>query len=81
MTKICSGMDLRYHKVAEEQDAIGWRQFMEGMICRGLRGLQEIYTTIKGSKVTGEQWPTGVIIKLLETTHKQWLYHCIQVHN
>jgi hypothetical protein len=55
MTEICSGMDHRYHKVAEEQDAIGWRQFMEGMICRGLRGLQEIYTTVKGSNVTGEQ--------------------------
>jgi hypothetical protein len=45
MTKICSGMDHRYCKVAEEQDAISWRQFMEGMTCRGLRGLQEIYTT------------------------------------
>ncbi len=41
---------------------------MEGMICRGLRGLQEIYNTVEGSNVTGEQWATGVIIKLLETT-------------
>ncbi len=81
MTKICSGMDHRYRKVAEEQDAIGWRQFMEGMICRGLKGLQEIYTTVKGSNVTGEQWATGVIIKLLEATHGQWLYCCVQVHN
>jgi hypothetical protein len=81
MTKICSGMEHRYCKVAEEQDAIGWRQFMEGMICRGLRGLQEIYTTVKGSNVTGEQWATGVIIKLLKTTHGQWLYCCIQVHD
>jgi hypothetical protein len=36
MTEICRGMDHRYRKVAEEQDAIGWRRFMEGMICRGL---------------------------------------------
>jgi hypothetical protein len=34
MTKICNRMDHRYRKVAEEQDAIGWRRFMEGMICR-----------------------------------------------
>jgi hypothetical protein len=23
----------------------------------------------------------GVIIKLLETTHRQWLYRCVQVHD
>jgi hypothetical protein len=74
-------MDHIYRKVAEELDAIGWRQFMEGMICCGLRGLQEIYTTVKGSNVTGEQWATGVIIKLLKTTHGQWLYCCVQIHN
>jgi hypothetical protein len=54
---------------------------MEGMICRALRGLQEIYTIVKGSNITGEQWATGVIIKLLKTTHGQWLYCCIQAHN
>jgi hypothetical protein len=80
MTKICSKMDHRYPKVAEEQDAIGWRQFMEGMICQGLRGLQEIYTTVQGSNDTGEHWEKGVLIKLLKTTHGQWLYRCIQVH-
>jgi hypothetical protein len=53
MTEICRGMDHRYWKVAEEQDAIGWRRFMEGMICRGLQGLQEIYTTVNGSNITG----------------------------
>jgi hypothetical protein len=81
MTEICRGMDNRYRRVGEEQDAIGWRKFMEGMICRGLRGLQELYTTFKGSNVSGEQWATGVVIKLLETTHGQWLYRCVQVHD
>jgi len=81
MTEICRGVDNRYRRVAEEQYAIGWRRFMEGMICRGLRGLQELYTTVKGSNVSGEQWATGVVIKLLETTHGQCLYRCIQVHD
>ena len=54
---------------------------MEGMICCGLRQLQELYTTIEGSNVTGEQWATGLITKLLETTHGQWLYRCVQVHD
>ena len=39
MTELCRGMGNRYQRVAEEQDAIGWRSFMEGMIFRGLRGL------------------------------------------
>ena len=39
MTEICRSMDNRYRRVAEEQDAIGWRRFMEGMICHRLRGL------------------------------------------
>jgi hypothetical protein len=81
MTEICRGMDSRYRKVAEEQDAIGWMRFTEGMICRGLRGLQETYTAVEGSNVTREQWATGVIINLLEATHGQWLYRCIQVHD
>ena len=81
MTEICRGLDNRYRRVAEEQDAIGWRRFMEGMICRGLRGLQELYTTVEGSNVSGEQWATRVVIKLLKTTHGQWLYWCIQVHD
>ena len=81
MAEICRGMDNRYRRVAEEQDAIGWRRFMEGMICQGLWGLQELYNTVKGSDVSGEQWATGVINKLLETTHGQWLYRCVQVHD
>ncbi len=83
MLEIFRGMDNMYQRVAEEQDAIVWRRFMEGMICRGLRCQQETYTTVKGSNVTvtGEQWATEGITKLLETTRGQWLYRCIQVHD
>ena len=31
--------------------------------------------------ITGEQWVTGVITELLETTHGQWLYRCVEVHD
>ena len=46
MTEICRCMDNRYRRVPEEEDVIGWRRFTEGMICCGLRGLQETYTTV-----------------------------------
>ena len=54
---------------------------MEGMVCQRLREIQAMYTSIKGSGVTPEQWTTGVVIKLLEATHGQWLYRCVQVHD
>jgi hypothetical protein len=38
MADICRNEDMgeRYLEMAEEQDAIGWRRFMEGMISRKL---------------------------------------------
>ncbi len=64
-----------------DQDEIGWRWFMEGMVTKNLREIQTTYSAIEGSNVSPEQWTIGVIIKLLETTHGQWLYRCIQVHD
>ncbi len=54
---------------------------MEGMVSKRLRELQTTYTVVTGSRVTPEQCTTGVVIKLLEVTHGQWLYPCIQVHD
>jgi hypothetical protein len=54
---------------------------MEGMVCQQLREIQTAYRVIAGSWVTPEQWTTSVVIKLLEATHGQWLYQCVQVHD
>ncbi len=48
---------------------------------KGLQEMQTTYSTIGGSNVSPKQWTTGVVIKLLEATHDQWLYRCIQVHD
>jgi hypothetical protein len=37
MVKICTGLGLQLMQMAQEQDAIGWGQFMEGMICRSMK--------------------------------------------
>jgi hypothetical protein len=81
MSDICLGLDMRYRLMARDQDEIGWRRFMEGMVCQRLREIQATYTSIEGSGVMPEQWTTGVVIKLLEATHGQWLYRCVQVHD
>ena len=36
---------------------------------------------IEGSNITPELWARGLVIKLLETTHGQWIYRCVQTHN
>jgi hypothetical protein len=56
MSEVCRGMDYRYTKVADKQDAIRWRRFMEGMVCRSIQCIQELYTTMDGSNLSREQW-------------------------
>ena len=81
MTEICWNLDARFRQMARDQDEIGWLRFMEGMVSKGLREIQSNHSMTEGSNVSPKQWTTGVIIKLLEVTHGQWLYQCIQVHD
>ena len=54
---------------------------MEGMVCKGIRKIQTAYSILEGSSVTPKQWTTGVVTKLLEATHGQWLYQRIQIYD
>ncbi len=81
MEEVCRNKDHRFRRMASGQDIIGWRQFMEEMVCNDLREIQMTYSVIEGSNVTPEKRTTRVITKLLEATHGQWLYRCIQIHD
>ncbi len=81
MTDICQGWDSRLQWMARDQDKIGWQQFMEGIVTKELREIQTTYSAVEGSNVSPEQWTVSVVTKLLEMTHGQWLYRCIQVHD
>jgi hypothetical protein len=67
--------------MAQSVDKIGWRQFMEGMVPKEMRGIQEMFEAVEGTTISTMNWVTGVIIKLLEVVHGQWLYRCIQIHD
>ncbi len=54
---------------------------MEGMISRRMREIQRLYRIQSGAGVSLERWAQGVILKLLETTHGQWLYRNVQIHD
>ena len=73
--------DIRSTRVALLQDAIRWRQIMEGMISKEWIKLQREHYTIFGGKYTPEKWAQQLVIKLLEVTHGQRLYRNIQVHD
>jgi hypothetical protein len=80
MLEVCSGMGELYTSMAADQDRIRWRRFMEGMVCKRIHGIQEAHSLIEGLHMSVSRWTTGLILKLLETTHGQWLYPNVQVH-
>ena len=50
MEEICSnhGYDGQYQQMTKAQDSIGWRRFMEGMVCKEIRAIQTTYTALSG---------------------------------
>jgi hypothetical protein len=54
---------------------------MEGMICSGMRRIQADFAETAVSNILITRWASGLIIKLLEATHGQLLYRCVQTHD
>jgi hypothetical protein len=81
MVEICHGLGDHFQKMARDQDAIGWRRFMEGMICNHMREIQSLYHFRERTLLSPEQWAQGLILKLLKATHGQWIYRNIQIHD
>jgi len=71
----------RFRQMALSQDKIGWRRFLEGMISTEITTIQRQYMTVNGSRISLDKWCTGLITRLLEITHGQWLYRNYIVHN
>jgi len=54
---------------------------MEGMISKEILPLQEQFVDAGGCKLSLDAWAQGLVTKLLEATHGQWLYRNVQVHD
>ncbi len=54
MMEICNGLGEVYQLMATDQDKIGWRRFMEGMICTRMRHIQREYSRSKGTATSSE---------------------------
>ena len=54
---------------------------MEGMVSKEIINLQSEFATIQGMRLSLERWSSGLITKLLEVTHGQWIYRNLLVHD
>jgi hypothetical protein len=81
MVEICYGLGEPSQRMARDQDKIGWRRFMEGMICTKVCNIQSEYHSWEGTSTNPERWAKGVVLKLLEATHGQWIYRNVQIHD
>ncbi len=67
--------------MALSQDKIGWRRFLEGMISKEITNILQQYSAVNGSRMSLKKWCSGLITRLLEITHGQWLYWKYVVHD
>ena len=81
MEAICEGLGPQFQRMVREQDAIGWRRFLEGMISKEMRTIQYEFNHGQGSGLSSTRWAKGLILKLLKTTHGQWIYRNVQIHD
>ena len=81
MEDICTRLGDDFQQMAWDQDAIGWRGFMEGMICTRMHQIQSQFHYREGTRINPGRWAKGLILKLLDATHGQWLYRNVQIHD
>ena len=79
------GQSQKMRKVSAAQDRIGWRHFTEGKVSKTLRQYQERFLGVtivaQRTRLTIDSWMKGLVTKLLEMTHSQWIFRCITKHH
>ena len=51
------------------------------MISKEITGIQQQYYALNGIQMSLEKWSSGLITRLLEITHGQWIYQNFIVHD
>ena len=67
--------------IAESQDLIGWRNFMEGRISSKITALQRKHLALSGSRLPVRSWSSKFISMLLHITHSQWIFRNFMLHD
>ena len=74
------GSHSRFQLAAKNHDRLGWDNFVEGRLCSLWLQHREADIERWGLRSTAESWATGLIHRLLELTHRQWIYRNTEVH-
>ena len=69
--------------LAEDQDEIGWINFMEGKISKHFFRIQQTFLagSSSNSRINGRDWVTRFIREILTISHTQWLFRNITLHD
>ena len=70
----------RPKNLGEVQDKLGWDCMVEGRIPSMFVRHQRTYLAHTETRMTAKRWARGLIQKLLQMTHKQWLLRNARVH-
>jgi hypothetical protein len=81
MEEVVQEAPRRFRMMGLSHDKIGWRRFLKGMISKEITVVQRQFYALNGSCVSLEKWSSGLITRLLEITHGQWLYRNYIVHD
>ena len=68
-------------EIAEEFDTIGWDDSLHGRLPLALLRYQITYCSGVNSRISGPSWMKALITKLLQISHKQWLFRNFSLHN
>jgi len=63
-----------FHSLATHHDRLGWDCFLEGRICWKWVEIQHQEIEANNMKTTAESWARGLMSRLLQLTHSQWIY-------
>jgi hypothetical protein len=69
-----------FQTLADDQDAIGWNNFMEGRISIHFQKKQTNYYIAQESRSSGLKWASDLISQLLIMIRTQWLHRNAVVH-
>jgi hypothetical protein len=69
-----------YHRLARYHDKLGWDNFLEGRFCTLYVELHRRHLRTASRWNLAESWARELSGKLLQITHRQWLYRNATVH-
>lgn len=79
MKRICQDSPT-LSRFAQETDHLGWRNFTEARISKSLFAIQEEWLQQVGSRLSIESWTKQFLTRVLNITHRQWLYRNSRIH-